>query len=227
VELDGFSRLLAKAMLVLVPMLLSLTVHEFAHALAAKKLGDDTAERQGRLTLNPLAHADPIGTFALPLLIILASAAAPGIPFLGWAKPVPVDPRRFSRVHNMRTGMMLTAAAGPLSNLVLAFVCGGLLAGAQHTGVIDRVPVAVVILLSYLVRVNIGLFVFNMVPVYPLDGQKVLAGFLSGTAALNFEKFNYRFGWMTLMVVIFFAGDLLAKPVNLMELGLKTVLGLG
>src|SRR5215468_292941 len=100
--------------LMYVPILiLSLTVHEWAHAYSAFRLGDDTAARQGRLTLNPLPHIDPFGTILCPLL---------GVPF-GWAKPVPVVPSRFRRDVNMRTGMMITAAAGPLSNLALAVVC--------------------------------------------------------------------------------------------------------
>src|SRR5215471_12296793 len=94
----------------LVPLLLSLTVHEWAHAWSAYRLGDDTAAKLGRLTLNPIAHIDPIGTLILPLL---------GVPF-GWAKPVPVVASRFRRGVNMTTGMMITAAAGPLSNVVLA-----------------------------------------------------------------------------------------------------------
>ena len=96
-----------------VPLVLSLTVHEWAHACSAYRLGDDTAARQGRLTLNPIAHIDPIGTFLAPLL---------GVPF-GWAKPVPVNPLRFRRDVSMRCRDVLTAAAGPVSNLILAVVC--------------------------------------------------------------------------------------------------------
>ena len=98
--------------MILIPLLLSLTVHEWAHAWSAYRLGDDTASMQGRLTLNPIAHIDPVGTLVLPLL---------GIPF-GWAKPVPVNPTRFRRGVNMSTGMIITAAAGPLSNVVLALL---------------------------------------------------------------------------------------------------------
>src|SRR5262249_40137549 len=103
---------LLERILYLIPMVLSLTVHEWAHAYPGFRLGDDTAAREGRLTLNPLPHMDPIGTFLLPLL---------KVPF-GWAKPVPVNPLRFRRDVTMRTGMMITAAAGPLSNLALAFI---------------------------------------------------------------------------------------------------------
>src|SRR5437867_2736516 len=98
----------------LIPMILSLTVHEYSHALTARRLGDDTAEQLGRLTLNPLAHIDPIGTIALPILLSF------GPLFFGWAKPVPHNPLRFSPGVNRRTGTMLVAAAGPISNLLLA-----------------------------------------------------------------------------------------------------------
>ena len=100
----------------LVPLVLSLSVHEWAHALAATALGDTTAKDQGRLTLNPVAHVDLVGTIALPLL---------GIPF-GWAKPVPVEPTRFRRDVSMNGGMLVTALAGPLSNLLLLALCAGL-----------------------------------------------------------------------------------------------------
>src|SRR5574340_802071 len=104
---------LQRGLMMLIPLVLSLSVHEFAHAWSAWKLGDDTADRMGRLTLNPLAHVDPVGTLLLPLL---------GIPF-GWAKPVPVQPHRFRPTVNMTTGMMLVAVAGPLANLGLAVLC--------------------------------------------------------------------------------------------------------
>src|SRR5574340_1315088 len=94
---------LQRGLMMLIPLVLSLSVHEFAHAWSAWKLGDDTADRMGRLTLNPIAHVDPIGTLLLPLL---------GVPF-GWARPVPVNPARFRRNVNMNTGMAMTAAAGP------------------------------------------------------------------------------------------------------------------
>src|SRR5690349_16718202 len=97
----------------LIPLVLSLSVHEWAHAYSAFRLGDDTAARQGRLTLNPIAHIDPLGTLVLPLL---------GIPF-GWAKPVPVNAARFDRKVSMGTGTLITAAAGPFSNVVLAVLC--------------------------------------------------------------------------------------------------------
>lgn len=149
-----------------IPVQLSLSVHEWAHARVAFALGDDTAARQGRLTLNPLVHLDLMGTI-IPLL---------GIPF-GWAKPVPVNPQNFRPEISMRKGMMLTAAAGPISNLVLSALCCALLAAVARLA-----PVALAEtrglqpLLGYAVIVNLALAAFNLLPVYPLDGSRIVDG---------------------------------------------------
>src|SRR5687767_13244524 len=107
----------------LIPMIMSLSFHEFSHARVARWLGDDTAERQGRLTLNPISHIDPFGTLLIP-----AIGAATGVPLIGWARPVPVNPARFRRGVNMRRGFALVSAAGPLSNLLLAVISAAILA---------------------------------------------------------------------------------------------------
>ena len=151
----------------LVPLLLSLTVHEWAHAWSAYRLGDDTASRQGRLTLNPLAHIDPFGSLILPLL---------HIPF-GWAKPVPVNPTRFRPGVKMSTGTIITAAAGPFSNVVLAVVCAvafGLLARFSPDALHAKFGMAPLLLI--LIRINVTLAIFNMIPVPPLDGSRVVDG---------------------------------------------------
>lgn len=219
-EEGSLSQVLAKAVLVLVPMILSLSVHEFAHAWAAKRLGDDTAAGLGRLTLNPLAHADLVGTILLPLLLL-----GQGLPFFGWAKPVPFNPAHFTRRVSIRTGAMLVAAAGPLSNLLLAFLCASLLSGTLHSGA--TVPDGITLFLTWMTRINIGLFIFNMIPVAPLDGQKVLAGLLSGPVALRYERLNHRFGWVALILVVLFAGDLIAVPIQFVTAGVAAAVGLG
>lgn len=148
---------LARRLLTFIPVLLSLTVHEWAHAWAAWRLGDDTAARQGRLTLDPLAHIDPVGTIILPVL---------GVPF-GWARPVPIDPSRFG-AHE-RLGMMLSAAAGPASNLVLAALAGLGVLLAPALGL----PAFALDLLQSTAWINVALAVFNLLPVPPLDGSRI------------------------------------------------------
>jgi Zn-dependent protease len=158
--------LLASRVLVLVPLWLSLAVHEWAHAWSADQLGDDTARLQGRMTLDPTHHVDPVGTVLLPLL---------GVP-IGWAKPVPIDPLRFRGVR-LATGIWLTAAAGPAANLLLALVAAALQRGLDAGGVIDVVP-GVRSLLATLVPMNVGLALFNLLPIPPLDGSRIADAFV-------------------------------------------------
>ncbi len=146
----------------LVPLLLSLSVHEWAHAWAASQLGDQTAARRGRLTVDPLAHIDPVGTFLLPML---------GVPF-GWAKPVPVQPNNFRADVSLRMGMLWTAAAGPLSNLVLGLASGLAYGLAVRSGFSGGLTEA----LYTMAMLNALLAVFNLVPVPPLDGSRIFDG---------------------------------------------------
>ena len=139
-----------------IPMVLSLTVHEWAHARAAAGLGDPTAQSQGRLSLNPFVHIDPVGTLLMPLL---------GMP-VGWARPVPVNPAHFRGRGDGRLGMMWTAAAGPLSNFAIAVGAAGLLSVAPG-GVIGRLAAQFVVL-------NVSLALFNLLPLPPLDGSRVV-----------------------------------------------------
>lgn len=146
-----------------IPLVLSLSVHEWAHAASAKCLGDDTAERLGRLSLNPLDHIDPIGTLILPLL---------GVPF-GWAKPVPINPLRFRKDVGMNAGLWLTAAAGPASNLLLAlFIAGSVGIAARFSpGLLPDVAMPVV---TTFIVLNVLLAFFNLLPIPPLDGSRVV-----------------------------------------------------
>jgi Zn-dependent protease len=160
---------LAMRMMFLIPLILSLSVHEWAHAWMAFQLGDRTAESQGRLTLNPLSHIDPIGTVLLPLL---------GVPF-GWAKPVPINPAFFNHSVSMRTGVMLTALAGPVSNVCIAILSAILKGLVSRTGSVSvDQSLTLATLLDMLITMNIALAVFNMLPIPPLDGSRIVDGLL-------------------------------------------------
>jgi Zn-dependent protease len=149
---------------IFIPLVLSLSVHEWAHAWSAFRLGDDTAKLQGRMSLNPLVHIDPIGTVLLPLL---------GVPF-GWAKPVPVEPRRFRPTIHPKTGMMIVAAAGPISNVCLALLCVAALAGIYVVRPEPTVVLARTVSLLHLgVLLNVLLAAFNLIPIPPLDGSRI------------------------------------------------------
>lgn len=167
-------------MLILIPIVMSLTVHEWAHAWSAFRLGDDTAARMGRLTLNPLEHMDPIGSFFLPLL---------GIPF-GWAKPVPVSLGGFHPGVSPRAGMMLTAAAGPVSNLVLAFGATLVLAlMARFAPEVAAGGGALTRLLEMLVFLNLILAIFNLLPIPPLDGGRIADGLVPDRLRPGWDAF--------------------------------------
>lgn len=163
-------------------LLLSLTVHEAAHALTADRLGDPTARLLGRVSLNPAVHVDPIGTILFPLIAMFTN-----VPLLGWAKPVPVNVTRLG--GHWKRKYMLIAAAGPASNLVLAIIASLLLHAVPVSGSLQTsllTPLAV--FLYRMVGLNIVLAIFNMVPVPPLDGGNVLAGVLRGPVADMYER---------------------------------------
>jgi Zn-dependent protease len=164
-------RLLALDLLV---MALSLTVHECAHAWMAHRLGDDTAARQGRLSLSPATHIDPIGSILVPAISLIMG----GFGFIGWARPTPVTPTKFRSSVPMRAGMALVAAAGPFSNLLLALIALGIFAACSRADVglwdASGRATGVSALLETMFEVNVGLLVFNFLPIPPLDGSRLL-----------------------------------------------------
>ena len=173
----------AQLFLAFIVLLFSLTVHESAHAWTADRLGDPTARLLGRVSLNPLVHADPIGTVLFPLL-----AMASGIPLIGWAKPVPVQ---VGRLRRHRRDYVLVAAAGPASNVLVAVVAATALALLPVSPVVlgePNVSAPVAALLSLAVQLNLLLAVFNMLPIPPLDGGNVLSGLLPAGLANQFDR---------------------------------------
>jgi Zn-dependent protease len=182
--------LVQKILLMGIPILFAITVHEVAHGWVANKLGDPTARMLGRLTLNPIKHIDPVGTLLIPALLLLL-----GTPFLfGWAKPVPVTAQNFKKP---RTGMAWVAAAGPASNLLMALIWVGVAWTAATFG--GAVPYILPLYWMgiYGVIANVGLGVLNLFPLPPLDGSKVLAGLLPARAA----RAMYRIEYMGLLLV--------------------------
>ena len=153
-------------------ILVSLTVHEAAHAWTADRLGDPTARLLGRVSLNPIVHIDPIGTIVLPLV-----AAFSGLPIIGWAKPVPVN---ISRLRNARRDFMIVAAAGPISNLLQALVAAIVVQFMYGMGTESDFFADI---LKLALRINLLLAFFNLIPIPPLDGGNVLAGLLPESAA--------------------------------------------
>lgn len=192
---------LRRAGIFVICMILAIGVHEFAHAYAAHRLGDPTPEGQGRLTLNPVAHMDPIGTLALPLILGLTGS---GMMF-GWGRPVQTQPRLYTRKITMRAGMALVAFAGPLSNLLQAAFTLLLVFGLVRGGVVEPAALLTGNLEHPLVVfyfLNILLFAFNLLPLHPLDGGKVLAWIL-GPRYQNIDDFLTRYGFVILLVLVF------------------------
>lgn len=189
-----------------VPFLFALCFHEFAHGLVAKWRGDDTAERLGRLSLNPFVHADPVGTWILPIAALLFGSPF----FFGWAKPVPVNERNLKRP---RQDMFWVALAGPASNMLLAVVSaialGFVFAFAQSGGMGE----AFIELLKTFILVNLFLAIFNMIPIHPLDGGKVVEPFLPHKWNMWLEQ-NQTTLSMGLLVVLLLVGNVLATPVT-------------
>ncbi len=177
-------------------LLFSLTIHELAHAWTADRLGDPTARLLGRVSLNPLVHADPIGTVVFPLVAMFT-----GAPLIGWAKPVPVN---IARLPRHRRDFMIVAAAGPASNLVMAFSAAVLLSVLPISPVVLGEPnlsAPAANLLSMAVRLNLLLAVFNMLPIPPLDGGNVLSGLLPRNLAERFDQIR-PYGFILLYAVI-------------------------
>ncbi|MFA6007780.1 MAG: site-2 protease family protein, partial [Candidatus Shapirobacteria bacterium] len=152
------------ALISVIALIIVISIHEFCHALAADKLGDPTPRAYGRLTLNPLAHIDPLGTIILPLFSVLT-----GLPVLGWAKPTPIDPYNF---RHPRRDEIFVALAGPLSNFLLAFI-------------FSRFPGSIA---YFITSLSLYLGIFNLFPIPPLDGSKILLNILPLDTSLKLQE---------------------------------------
>ena len=178
-------------------LLISVVIHEVAHGMAALWCGDQTAKRQGRLTLNPIHHIDPLGSIFLPLMLVVS-----GSPFLfGWAKPVPVNTQQLNHPIN---DMLKVAIAGPLSNITLAVLCSVIIKVliVVSPTTIRQFP-WVIELLSYGVIINIVLAVFNMIPIPPMDGSRVLYRYLPDTGRSWLDKME-PYGLLIIILLSFF-----------------------
>ena len=182
-------------------LLFSLTVHEMAHAWTASRLGDNTARRLGRVSFNPLVHADPIGTVLFPLLALIGN-----VPLIGWAKPVPVN---VSRLRNGRRDYVAVAAAGPLSNIVIAFTAAAALSVFPPVSPVmlgePNLTAPLAMLLSRAVQLNLLLAVFNLLPIPPLDGANVLGGLLPSNLAAAFDRLK-PYGFFVLYALLLTGG---------------------
>jgi len=178
--------------LITIPAFLySVILHEISHGFVAYLLGDRTAKNMGRLSLNPLRHIDPFGTILLPVLLLVSTF---GRFAFGYAKPVPINPRYFKHAEK---GMMITGAAGPLSNIAIGSILGLMVKAGLVTGAAKLIFLNVIFL-------NFFLALFNLVPVPPLDGSRILAYFLPGSLKYSYYQLE-RFGFLIVFLLLFFA----------------------
>ena len=209
-------------MIQIVPFFLAIVFHEFGHGWVAKRWGDRTATDAGRLTLNPLAHIDPIGTVAIPILNMVT-----GIPLLfGWAKPVPINPARF---RHYRRGLFWVSVAGPMSNILLATVCAFLFAlFARYVPESFSLHEPLINMAYFAVQINFGLALFNCLPIPPLDGGKILESFLSYDATQKLRMLE-RYSFFILLGLLwtgalsFLGGPIIALTQGLLVLATQAV----
>jgi Zn-dependent protease len=206
-ETIGVSETILTILIVAPPAIFAITCHEVAHGWVASRYGDPTALMRGRLTLNPLPHVDPVGTIVVPLVLAIMHA-----PIIGWAKPVPVN---FGNLKNPKKHMGLVAAAGPVTNLLLAAACGLLLnvvllafpvsvtpATAPGGGGAGGFFAPLIAMLIWGIQINVMLALFNLLPIPPMDGSKVAISLLPMPYARSFAKLE-RYGFLPLLILFF------------------------
>jgi Zn-dependent protease len=202
------------------PVLFAITLHEVAHGWAARALGDSTAAMMGRLSLNPLKHIDPVGTIVVPLVFLLL----PGDFLFGWAKPVPVSMRN---LRNPRRDMALVAAAGPLSNLAMAFGWGLLLKLAGSQGVEEGLWLGIAMMAGAGIFMNLLLMALNLLPIPPLDGGRVMSSLLPPALGARYDRIEpYGFLIVITLMVLQLLGPLMRPLIVAGQTLIVTVLGL-
>jgi Zn-dependent protease len=184
-------------------LILSIAIHEFGHAFVADRLGDPTPRYEGRVTLNPIVHADLIGTLILPLIGLVGSMHGMAGGGFGWGKPVNIRPERFGRRFSMATGHALVALAGPGMNVLLGILIAGIHVALLATGVLPG-STELNRVLWYAVGLNFTLFFFNLIPIPPLDGSKVMFAFLDRRTEYQIRPFLEQYGFFILLAVLFF-----------------------
>lgn len=210
---------LVNLLLTIPGVLIAITFHEFAHAFAADKLGDDTPKRQGRLTLNPIAHLDPVGS----IMLLFAH--------FGWGKPVEVNTRNFTRKISMSAAEAIVAIAGPLMNILLAIVFTiiyfVLLKFATAFVLYNQIGSIIVILIQTTIIINIGLGIFNLIPLPPLDGSKVLKSFLPYKAKEWMETYSqyFYYGFLILWITGL-AGSIVSPIISIVYSGIINLVGM-
>ncbi|PYS74527.1 MAG: site-2 protease family protein [Acidobacteria bacterium] len=197
-------QLIPQLVIYMVVLLLAISAHEAAHAWMSDKFGDDTARLLGRVTLNPMAHTDPIGTLLIPIVGFIFGAMGGGrLPLIGWGKPTPVNPLRW---RNKDLANVMVSIAGILANLVIAIIAFTILKVMLVTGYYHRIPEGLIepisLFLEFLLTMNISLAVFNLLPFPPLDGSKILETFLPSSMQPVLETLE-RYGYLILMVLIY------------------------
>jgi len=215
-----FNQILETISIWALPVIFAITLHEAAHGWVANKLGDPTARTLGRITANPLKHIDPIGTVVVPLVLVTLG----GFVF-GWAKPVPVDARNFKKPIQH---MAIVAAAGPISNLIMALFWALIMAFAINWLEPDQsIKRPLAMMAQAGVFINIVLMALNLLPLLPLDGGRVVAGFLSPQAAIKFMKIE-PFGLIILLLLLFsgILGKILGPVISQIQTIIYSVIGL-
>lgn len=197
-------QLIPQLVIYMVVLLLAISAHEAAHAWMSYKFGDDTARLLGRITLNPVAHTDPIGTLLIPIVSFIFGAMGGGrLPLIGWGKPTPVNPLRWRQKD---LANVMVSIAGILANLLIAIIAFTILKVMLVTGYYHRIPEGLIepisLFLEFLLTMNISLAVFNLLPFPPLDGSKILETFLPSSMQPALETLE-RYGYLILMVLIY------------------------